>query len=236
MLRPGTYRNGTPPGHTPSLARFGKPRSLAVESARTIASAPSDKAPSALLPAAELDTKGNTVVKAESMDASAAVGAMVTDIGAVESMRPAPAPNLRVTSQRQPPVARGQADIVHLPELEPRPPVFLPPDLVPDLPLSLPVSPPGERLQIPMRDRSESDNDANSVVDLDSAPLSTLAPVVQRAEAVFERLLRDDPLFSQPKPMTDSATNRSRQAEQGSQPQGAPFSNSLQTSEEYNDV
>jgi len=239
MLRPGSYRNGTPPGHTPSLARIGKPRIVAAESHDNASIAPaqavSNDPPPTLATGLEtkVETKEETNVEWIGGVASSAAGAIIPDIGPIESMRPAPAPNLRVTSQRQPPVVRGRADVLHLPELEPRPPVFLPPDLEQNLPSSLPVSPPGERLYTQVRDQDESESSASSVVDLDRAPASTLPPVVQRAEAVFERLLRDDPMFAQAKAKADGA--KSRSAQQEGETHATPFSNSLQTSEEFND-
>jgi hypothetical protein len=237
MLRPGSYRNGTPPGHTPSLARIGKPRIVAAESQVNASTAPaqsiSNDSPPIL--AAGLQTHVEANVELIGGSAAPADEAMIPDIGPGESMRPAPAPNLRVTAQRQSPVMRGKADVVHLPELEPRPPVFLPPDLEPNLALGLPVSPPGERLHTQVRDQDDSESNARSAVDLDSAPASTLAPVVQRAEAVFERLLRDDPMFAQAKAKADGATSKARSAQQVSETPASPFSNSLQTSEEFND-
>jgi hypothetical protein len=56
--------------------------------------------------------------------------------------------------------------------------------------------------------------------------------VVQRAEAVFERLLRDDPIFA--KVNADVPTSRLAQADDGDT-HATPFSNSLKTSEEFND-
>jgi hypothetical protein len=51
----------------------------------------------------------------------------------------------------------------------------------------------------------------------------------------WQRLLRDDPMFAQAKAKADNATSRPRSAQQDSETQGTPFSNSLQTSEEFND-
>jgi hypothetical protein len=239
LLRPGSFRNGTPPGHTPSLARIGKPRIVAAEPQDNPSTSPaqsaSNDAPPTVVAGLEtkVETKLETNVESIGGGAAPAADAMIPETDLGEPMRPAPAPNLRVTSPRQPAVARGKADVVHLPELEPRPPVFLPPDLEPTIALSLPVSPPGERLHTQVRNHDEFEGSGNSVVDLDSAPASTLAPVVQRAEAVFERLLRDDPLFAQAKAKADVATLKS--AQQDSETHAAPFSNSLQTSEEFND-
>lgn len=235
MLRPGSFRNGTPPGHTPSLARIGKPRIVAAESQDNPSTSPAHPASNEPVPAVVAGSDSSVEASVESTGDVGAPNAeaIVTETGLGESMRPAPAPNLRVTSPRQSSAARSKADVVHLPELEPRPPVFLPPDLEPNLALSVPVSPPGERLHTQVRDHDEFDGSVNSVVDLDSAPSSTLAPVVQRAEAVFERLLRDDPLFAQAKAKADVATLKA--AQQDSEAYATPFSNSLQTSEEFND-
>jgi hypothetical protein len=226
MLRPGSFRNGTPPGHTPSLARFGKPRIVPADTQDNLAST-GQSARSDALPAVAADLE----VRVDLIGGGPAADTIVPDLGADESMRPAPAPNLRVTSPRQPAVARGRADVVHLPELEPRPPVFLPPDMALSVDVGLPVSPPGERLHTQVRDQDEPASGASSVVDLDRAPVSTLAPVVQRAEAVFERLLRDDPIFA--KVNADVPTSRLAQADGDTH--ATPFSNSLKTSEEFND-
>ncbi len=235
MLRPGSYRNGTPPGHTPSLARIGKPRIVADNaSAASAQSASSASLPTgSAVPETNVETTLYTNVELIGGGVPLAADAIIPDIGSGESMRPAPAPNLRVTPQRQSPVVKGKADVVHLPELEPRPPVFLPPDSEPNLPFSLPVCPPGERLHTQLREQDGSERSTSSVVDLDRAPASTLAPVVQRAEAVFERLLRDDPIFAQAKAKADIATSKLTQ--QASESDATPFNNSLQTSEEFND-
>jgi hypothetical protein len=234
MLRPGSFRNGTPPGHTPSLARFGKPRIVPVEAQGVASASPAQPASDVSLPpmAAGLDTNAESNVELIGGGAPA-VDAMIPEIDPGESMRPAPAPNLRVTTQRQPQVAKTKADVVHLPELEPRPPVFLPPDLEPKPALSVPASPPDERLHTQVRDHDDSERGASSVVDLDRAPASTLPPVVQRAEAAFERLLRDDPIFAQAKVKADGAGLKTTQQE--SDAHATPFSNSLLTSEEFND-
>lgn len=239
MLRPGSYRIGTPPGHTPSLARIGKPRIVAAGSQDNASAAPAQSASDASQPTVaagpgmNAGTNVETNVELIGGGVPPAADAIIPDIGPGESMRPAPAPNLRVTPQRQSPGVKGKADVVHLPELEPRPPVFLPPDIEPNQAFSLPVCPPGERLHTQLRDQDESESGTSSVVDLDRAPASTLAPVVQRAEAVFERLLRDDPIFAQAKAKADLATSKLTQ--QASESDATPFSNSLQTSEEFND-
>lgn len=217
-LKPGSYRNGKPPGHTPSLARIGKPRIVSdiQDSANNTARTAGERAPTDALQNLEFIGSGPGKPASET-DTAMEFGEVIT---------PAPAPNLREVARRPAPspVLDNHSGVAHLAEREPRAPVFLPPDEE-----RLAVPPP-ERLNTRPWEEAGADSDANSVVDLDTAPASTLAPVVQRAEAVFERLLRDDPLFrkadnekkSRPVIEDDSATF-------------SPFNNSLQTNGEFND-
>lgn len=229
MLRPGSYRNGTPPGHTPSLARIGKPRIVPAEAPDNASRQPAQSASNDM--PKNVGARLETFV--ETLAGTAVPSADVTTLAVnpVESLRPAPAPNLRMTAERQSPVAKGSADVVHLSELEPRPPVFLPPGLEPNLPLNLPVSPPAERLHTQVREQDEPERSARSAVDLDRASVSSVVPVVQRAEAVFERLLRDDPVIAKAK--VDGVMPKSAQHESDSVTR--QFSSSLKTSEEFND-
>jgi hypothetical protein len=218
LLKPDSYRSDSPPGHTPSLARIGKPRIVA-----TAHSSP--HTPPAALSTADASQQAPAIDRAP----VAGDNEMDLDIDAGEALRPAPAPNLRDTSRRDQLAASAKftADVVHLPELEPRPPVFLPPEQERKVVAS---SPPGNQLNTTAIDDDNSEEGTGSVVDLDSAPASTLAPVVQRAEAVFERLLREDPMFKRA-----GAPKHEASDEDNDQSSARPFSNSLQTSEEFND-
>lgn len=222
QLTPGSYRNGKPPGHTPSLARIGKPRVVAATQESAIkppvepAAVPPAEAPS-VAPAVALavdDALDNLEFIGRSAGSEKVPG---SDPG--EVFRPAPAPNLRDTSARarQAPVAQIKSGATQLPEREPRPPVFLPPDEVE----SKAESPPRQQLNTQLAGHEELErDDPGSVIDMDSAPAATLAPVVQRAEAVFKRMIQDDPMFKKADP-------------EHSKPD--VFSNSLHTSEEFNE-
>ena len=118
-----------------------------------------------------------------------------------------------------------------LPELEPKAPVFLPPDQI------RATEPPGERLK--PRPRANEDvyprvpadvtRSSRSVIDLDSAPAPTLAPVVQRAEAEFERLIKEDPVFRK------ADTGRPPAEPEDVSPRVSPLSSSLMTSEDFSE-
>ncbi len=214
QLTPGSYRNGTPPGRTPSLARIGKPRVVAATQENAVKSPvePAAVAP-AVAPAVDY-ALDNLEFISRSAGSEKVPG---TEQG--EVFRPAPAPSLRDTSARarQAPVAQIKSGASPLTEREPRPPVFLPPDEVE----SKAELPPHQQLNTQLSGHEELErDDPGSVIDMDSAPASTLAPVVQRAEAVFKRMIQDDPMFKKADP-------------EYSKP-GA-FSNSLHTSEEFNE-
>ncbi len=216
LLSPHSYRSGTAPGHTPNLAKF--PRPLAV------AAAPDNgdqnhnrhrRSSDAALENLEFigsntaATPGNGELSSESS----------------EGIRPAPAPNLRdtLTLEGAAPQPVVKASPAGLPELEPRAPVFLPPEQ------TLVVEPPHERLKPDLLDSDAGNNGASSVIDMDSAPAPSLAPVVQRAEAEFARIGLKDPMFRR----VDQAPP-TRKSE-GNGPVAMPFSNSLITSQELND-
>ena len=221
-LKPGSYRNGKPPGHTPSLARIGKPLAIAAE--QETASKPPVE-PTADVALDNLEFIG-----------SRANSRREADFEMGEALSPAPAPNLRETSvrDRQTAVAEIKSSALQLPEREPRPPVFLPPDQIEnefDRGTGGAVETPHrEQLKTQQQDVAEHErDDSSSVVDMDSAPVSTLAPVVQRAEAVFKRMILDDPMFKKAEP----AASKPERKESNST--ASPFSNSLRTSEEFNE-
>jgi hypothetical protein len=244
MLKPGSYGNGKPPGHTPSLARIGiKPRAVATP---VPAESPAEPAaeehvkpsvePIMKAPDMAPKTANHTVRSApeDALDNLEFIGsgpanirddnAYDADIG--EAIARAPAPNLRHTPTRDVDNALdgSSSDVVSLREREPRPPVFLPPDEEPDHhpEHEVAMSAPREQLSTHSHDSADPESDeSDSVIDLDSAPSSGLAPVVQRAEQVFKRFIRDDPMFKKPEAEKPADT--------------ATFSSSLQTSEEFDE-
>ena len=215
QLKPGSYRNGKPPGHTPSLARIGKPRIVPPAQESRDNPAPEKVADDTL---ENLEFIG-----------SSGVGGKASTFELGEVITPAPAPNLRETPlrTRQPHVEELRSSASQLAEREPRPPVFLPPDQVE----ARAEAAPAERLHTQQQpDRFEDEGEeSSSVIDMDSAPPSSLAPVVQRAEAVFKRMIHDDPLFKKTEPANPHAEREEKA------PASTSFSSSLNTSEEYNE-
>jgi len=224
MLAPGSYRASTPTGHTPNLARFGRPRA--------------DAEGQGVRPATHNRRSSDAALENLEFIGSSP-NRMVVDIDTparrADDPRPAPAPSLRDAALRDAPrqeVARRNGS-AGLPELEPRAPVFLPPDVGLDQAFSPGVDrvpePPAERLRLQPRVGSDAPRGARSVIDLDSAPSPTLAPVVQRAEAEFERLIREDPIFR------TIDRNKPRTLPEDEPAPATPFSNSLMTSEDFSD-
>ena len=169
----------------------------------------------------------------------------------VDDIRPAPAPNLRDTARQTLAETASVAQPVRpqLPEREPKAPVFMPPEQANT------AAAPSERLKSGLADASAQKTEKGSVIDLDSAPGPTLAPVVQRAEAEFERLFRNDPMFKQvaeqdsdnlPAKSLDTSraaslaerAGRLSPKQHNGGKQGAelsPFSSSLITSDDFDD-
>ena len=139
--------------------------------------------------------------------------------------RSAPAPTLREFAQLedQVPEQSSKSGAAGLPELEPRPPVFLPPDQ------KIVAGPPRERLTLTPLDSDSVAKPAASVIDMDSAPPAALAPVVQRAEAEFARIGLKDPMFRRHEP-----SSAEQQADVSS-PSVVAFSSSLITGQELNE-
>jgi len=221
LLRPDSYRSGKPPGHTPSLARIGKPRVVAdtrVAEQSEVAEA-SEGAP--VMKQAITDTLENL----EFIGSVPAVAKAEMDVEFGQLFSPAPAPNLREVARRAPRShsPERKPGVTHLADLEPRAPVFLPPDLEPF------AAPPPEQLTTHSREDTNGSGDASSVIDMDTAPVSTLPPVVQRARAAFERLSLDDPMFKKGSAEKSGVTRKKDDSTSSS------FSNSLRTSEEFSD-
>ncbi len=222
LLTPNSFGNGHAPGHTPNLARFGRPRAVAVVPDRRDNDHHRRSSDAALQ---NLEFIGSNVTDPPIDIASLYRSDAALSESDATLLRPPPAPNLRETATTEIKHFEPQvtSNTTSLPELEPRAPVFLPPDWKPV------VEPAQERLKPEPPDTYGSKKlVSSSVVDMDSAPAPTLAPVVQRAEAEFARIGLKDPMFrgnesprSKPQPVeTPTATK--------------PFSNSLITSQEFN--
>jgi hypothetical protein len=220
LLAPGSFGFGKPPGRTPNLARYTRPRPVAdapvlhnrrssdaaLENLEFIGSAPSRMLADTAPPAA-----GDS------------------------SVTQAPASSLRDTTKRDTmePLEDFKSVPGRLPDLEPRTPVFLPPDNVRAVPS------PAERLK-PRIGAADSVRTTRSVIDLDNAPSPTLAPVVQRAEAELERLVREDPMFRNVDPNWPHSDSQSESHKAEGTPKADlrlnPFSDSLITSDEFSDT
>jgi hypothetical protein len=229
LLAPGSFGFGKPPGRTPNLARYTRPR--------PVADAPN-------MPV--FHNRRSSDAALENLEfIGSSPSKMVVDMAAPlatvdESARQAPASNLRDTVKRE--VAQPVEDVkpaVRLPELEPRTPVFLPPNGLRDVP------PPVERLR-PRVSTADSMHVTRSVIDLDNAPSPALAPVVQRAEAELGRLVREDPMFRnvnpnwphselQNEPQGGSRTHSPEETGAKSTLRLNPFSDSLITGDEFSD-
>jgi hypothetical protein len=191
QLKPGRYGKGAPPGHTPNLARFGRPR--AVPKAEADAENDSDDLLHPNRRSSDAALQNLQFIGSNTADIERRA---VVDHPArrAEDIRPAPAPNLRDTArqERLETVSVEQPVRPQLPEREPKTPVFMPPEQA-----NAAATAPSERLKSDLAEISAPKNGKASVIDMDSAPGPTLAPVVQRAEAEFERLFRNDPMFKQ---------------------------------------
>jgi hypothetical protein len=210
MLTPGSFRASTPTGHTPNLANYARHHAV---SAAGYSRHPGHNRRSSDAALENLEFIGSSPNR------------MVLEIDPVvrkaDNTPQPPAPSLReaVKLESPKPDLEQRAGPTRLPDLEPKTPVFLPPDQMRTL------EPPDERLKSQPRVNSDESRGARSVIDLDSAPAPTLAPVVQRAEAEFERLIKEDPIFR------DVGQGRPTVKPEEELPPVSPFSNSLITSE-----
>jgi hypothetical protein len=215
LLAPGSFRSDTAPGHTPNLARFGRTRPIA---------AVADSRETQYHRRSTDDALQNLEFIGSSPAATRSDVEPVSQL--VEEIRPAPAPNLRETPKKE----RSAADLAaspaapRLPDLQPRTPVFLPPDKAPSF------EAPAERPKPPQRPAEAANGRQRSVIDLDSAPPPTLAPVVQRAEEEFERFAQQNPAFRKLDPARPIAPPDEKS------PAVSPFSSSLITSQDFNDL
>ena len=221
-LTPGSYRAGAAPGHTPNLARFGKPVPVAV--------LPDRRSPEHNRRSAD-DALQNLQFIGSGTDAT--FGPVQPPAEIDREIAPAPPPSLR----ELPPEERSATEELSpsftsvLPEVEPRAPLFLPPD-EPASAESLPVD-----LNPRARDSDNARKDSRkSVIDMDSAPPPSLAPVVQRAEAELERIGLRDPMFNAAgeRHSKELPGPKEENKEEGTIP-SSPFSSSLITSEEIDE-
>ncbi len=111
-----------------------------------------------------------------------------------------------------------------LPELEPRAPLFLPPDQ------TLFVEQPRDRVESRTLDVAGFKFGGHSVIDMDSAPAPSLTAVAKRPEVATERPAGPrDPALSKPDPA------RTRANLEEDRTVLSAFSSSLITSEVFND-
>ena len=157
LLAPDSYRNGVAPGHTPNLARYWSPCD----------------------PLRRCLTKRETEHNRRSSDAALQnlefIGSSATEkvIGPAplspdwkSATSQAPAPSLREAPMQDVriPDPTVKSDPARLPDLEPRAPLFLPPDNKPS------VKTPPQRLES-THDSELFKFSAHSVIDMDSAPV-----------------------------------------------------------------
>jgi len=211
QLVPNSFRGVHAPSHTPNLARSGRRRAVAAVPIETAHKRRSSDA--ALQNLEFIGSNATDVSLGTAASAEALVG---PDTGLV---RPPPAPNLRETPNTE--NAAPEARPAGLPELEPRAPVFLPPDRKREEPTRQRQQPE------PSENNADKRRAASSIIDLDSAPAPNLAPVVQRAEAEFARIGLKDPMFR--------TVDQSHTKPLSVDPAPKPFSDSLVTSQELND-
>jgi hypothetical protein len=215
LLAPGSYRYGAAPGHTPNLARFGRPRPVAVPASPE--TAPKRRSADAALQNLEFIGSNAT----ETLIGPEPSSELDDDGGS-----PAPAPSLRETPKREdrpvdPAVKLGP---VAFPDMEPRVPLFLPPDNTPT------VEPPPERLIVRPLDSDGIKFSEDSVVDMDSAPVPGLTPAGPGTK--IEKEHRDG-LQKPATKKTDAAPRKAVTDE--TDPLASTFSSSLITSEEIDD-
>lgn len=214
LLAPDSYRNGVAPGHTPNLAHIG--------SLRPVAAVPDERemehnrrSSDAALQNLEFigSSTNENVVGAELL--SPLEGAT----------RQAPAPNLREAAlpDARIPEPTVKANPARLPDLEPRAPLFLPPDNKPS------VKAPPQRLEIDPLESELFKFRAHSVIDMDSAPVPSLAPAAKRAAVATGRHDLLDAGLTQAEPASIPANPEKNS------PVVPAFSSSLITSEVLDD-
>jgi hypothetical protein len=215
LLAPDSYRNGAAPGHTPNLARFGRPRPVATVQDNPEMEHNRRSSDAALQ---NLEFIGSNIVE------TVITAQPAPQLGTGSST--APAPNLRDSPkpERAVPDHIAISSPACLPELEPRAPLFLPPDQ------ALFVEPPRERLESRTLDIAGFKFSGHSVIDMDSAPAPSLTAVAKRPEVVTERPAGPrDPALNRPDPA------RTRLNPDEDRTVVSTFSSSLITSEVFND-
>ena len=230
QLTPGSYRHGAAPGHTPNLVLSGRSGPVAVMPDRRL---PQDNRLSSNDALQDLQFIGS--------GAELSVGpkqppqAADEVVSSAPSPAPAPAPSLRETPTPEQPVIDElrREQPAALPEIEPRAPVFLPPD-EPKV-----QEPPAVHLKSPTpeADAAPGVDSGVSGVDLDSVPAPAQAPAVQRrAQGDFDRMDLSGPMVK-PTEMRSPTETAEKAAEKEKtetlRPSVSPFSNSLITSQEF---
>jgi len=165
LLAPDSYRNGVAPGHTPNLACIGPLRPIAVVSDEGEIQHNRRSSNAALQNLEFIGSSATEIV----------IGAATLSVSG-DATSPAPAPNLREAPKQDAriPDPMVKSNFARLPDLEPPPPLFLPPDNKPS------VKTPPQRLAIDPNNELFKFS-AHSVIDRDSAPVPSLAPTLNRA-------------------------------------------------------
>lgn len=220
QLTPGSYRHGAAPGHTPNLVLSGRSGPVAVVPDRRLPEYSRRSSNDALQDLQFIGSGAELTFGPEQPPQAAD-----EVVSSAPPPAPAPAPNLRETPTPEQPVIDElrREQPAALPEIEPRAPVFLPPDEPPlQEPPAVHLKPP-----TPEADAAPTVDYGASGVDLDSVPSPALAPAVQRrAQEDFDR-----------RTMVKSTETAEKAAEKDKtetlRPSVSPFSNSLITSQEF---
>jgi len=215
LLAPDSYRNGVAPGHTPNLALIGplRPNTLVPDERQTNHNRRSTDA--------ALQKLEFTAISATENVISAAPSSLLGD-----ATSPAPAPNLREVPMQDARIPDPMVKLspARLSDLEPRAPLFLPPDNTPF------VKAPPQRLEIDPLDSELFKFNAHSVIDMDSAPAPSLAPALKRAAVATGD--RPGPLDAG---LTQADPARMKANPDENDPVASTFSSSLITSEVFDD-
>jgi len=168
LLAPDSYRNGAAPGHTPNLAHSGP---------RPVAAVPDERETEHNRRSSDAALQNLEFIGSSTTE-NVVGAALLSPLSPLEgATRQAPAPNLRedALQDARSPEPTVKANPARLPDLEPRAPLFLPPDNKPS------VKAPPQRLEIDPLESELFKFRAHSVIDMDSAPVPSLAPAAKRA-------------------------------------------------------
>ncbi len=216
LLAPDSYRSGVAPGHTPNLAHIGHPRTVAV--------VPEELEMGLNRRSTDAALQNLEFIGSNATETVLGSGAL-WQLGAGSS--PAPAPNLREAPKQQDQIADSmvKSGSVRLPDLEPRTPLFLPPDSAPH------VKAPSLRLESRPLEPDVFIFSAHSVIDMDSVPTPSLSPASKKWDKaeIGPRPGLLDTTFTRTDP------DRTKAIPDESNPLEGTFSSSLITSEVFDD-